>query len=142
MAGHVPWAFSPRTSSVGIHDLREPMVKVGPVRVLVEDQSHFPDAPPVLHISLALPRRAHIVVTLGKYEPPQPVLLGEVLDHASQMLPSTSGEVVRHTDIQRTVRPVRHDVHPSRQLKTSVGPRPLVDGRHKAGHERIMLAKS
>jgi hypothetical protein len=71
----------------------------------------------MLHISLALPRRAHIVVTLGKYEPPQPVLLGEALDHASPMFPSTSREVVRYTDIQRTVRPVRHDVHPSRESR-------------------------
>jgi hypothetical protein len=69
-------------------------------------------------------------------EPPQPVLLGEALDHASPMFPSTPGEVVRYADIQRAVGPVCHHVLSSRQLKTSVGPRPLVDGRHKATQGR------
>jgi hypothetical protein len=82
------------------------------VWVLLEDQLNFPGASPVFHISLALPRRAHIVVTLGKYEPPQPVLLGEALDHASSMFPSTPGEVIRYADVQRAVGPVIMYTHP------------------------------
>ncbi len=55
-------------SSVGIHDLGEPIVEVGPAWVLVEDQPYFPSASPMLHISLPLPCRAHVIVMFGKYE--------------------------------------------------------------------------
>jgi hypothetical protein len=51
------------------HDLREPIVEIGPVGVLVEDQPHFPGPPPMLHLSLPLPCRAHVIVIFCKYEP-------------------------------------------------------------------------
>jgi len=50
-------------------DLREPIVEIGPIGVLVEDQPHFPGASPMLHISLPLPGRAHVIVMFGKDEP-------------------------------------------------------------------------
>jgi hypothetical protein len=46
----------------------EPIVEIGPVGVLVKNQPHFPGAPPMLHISLPLPRRAHVSVMFGKYD--------------------------------------------------------------------------
>jgi hypothetical protein len=36
----------------------------------------------MLHISLSLPREAHVIVTFGKYKLPQPILLSKPLDKA------------------------------------------------------------
>src|SRR5215471_5436247 len=100
-----------------IHDFSEPIVQVVPVGVLVEDQSHFPRAPPMLHISLSLPCRAHVIVVFSKYQPPQAVFLREALDQADAMFPGPSSEVVCYADIQRAIRSIGHDIYPSGHLK-------------------------
>ena len=69
------------------------------MRVLLEDQLNFPGASPVLHISLPLPRREHVVVMFGIYEPRQSILLREALDEARAMLPRAPGEVVCDANI-------------------------------------------
>jgi hypothetical protein len=122
-----------------IHDLREPIVEIVPIGILMEDQPHFPRAPPMFHISLSLPRRAHVIVMLSQYEPPQAVLFGEALDKTRAVFPRTSGKVIRCADVQDAIGPVRHDVYPSRHygsLLEDTSTILLVDGRHEAGHER------
>ena len=54
----------------------------------------------MLKIPLPLPRRTHVIVVFGKYEPPQAILLGEAFDETHAVFARTPREVVRHADIQ------------------------------------------
>jgi len=63
-----------------IHESQEPIVEIIPIWILSKDQPVFPRAPPMLQISLSLPRQPHVIVSLSINEPPQSVLFGEAFD--------------------------------------------------------------
>jgi hypothetical protein len=110
MAGLVP----------AIHESDEPIVKVIPAWISREDQTHFPPSRPVFRVLLALDRRAD-----------------ETLGHTFPVFPDALDKIARDTRVQGAVRPIGHDVDPSRFHSTTlreVG-YDSVDGRHKAGHD-------
>jgi hypothetical protein len=92
----------------------------------------------MLHVPLPLPRSTHVIVVFGKYEPPQAILLGEVVDETHAMFLRPLGEVVCYAEVQRVVRSVGHDIYPSGHPKSSsvgrsdswmAGTRPVMNER-------------
>ena len=115
----------------------QPIVKVPPVWIAREDQTHFPPSRPVFYVLLALDRRADIGMAFREYEPFEPVPLCEALNHPLPVFPDSLGKIGRHACGQGAVRPIGHDVDPS--LVHSATLREVghdsMDGRHKAGHD-------
>src|SRR5208282_6749844 len=96
-----------------IHALREPVVKIFPIRILPVDQPHFPGARPVLHILLALSRGVHVIVPFSEYQLLEAIPTSEALDHPYPMLPGSARKIIGYADIQDAVRAVGHDIHPA-----------------------------
>jgi hypothetical protein len=95
----------------------------------------------MFHVLLALPGQANVTVMLGVNEAFQAISFGESFDNAFAVFPNSSGEMVRHTDIESAVGTVREDVDPAIRhglsLSGEQGGRNLVDGRAEPGHERV-----
>ena len=130
MAGLVP----------AIHGSRQPIVKVIPVGVRREDQTHLPASGPVFHVALALDRGADIRVGFCKYEPLQPIFFREAVGHSFMVLPNTTGKITGDAGIKRAVRSVGYNVDPSSFHRTNwraVGGlwRDFMGARHKAGRD-------
>jgi len=105
-------------------------------------QAHLPDSRPMLHVPLALDGRPNIRVTFEIHEPFERIALGEAGCDALPMLPPAFCKIARNARINRTVRPVRHDVDPGvfhcwkLPRKTARG-NGFVDGRDQPGHDDV-----
>jgi len=78
----------------------------------------------VLQIVFALDSALDVVMALSPNEALEPVLLCEPIGHALSVLPQASREIAGHSDVERTIRTVRHDVDPSAWRRFIVGLRP------------------
>src|SRR5215831_4226027 len=103
-----------------IHNTRDLLVKIAPFGVGAEDQPHFPAARPMLHIVLALDRRANCLVALEIYQPRQPIALCEAADHPRPMLETAVDKIAGHTGVESPVRPVAHHVNPAASAHVNV----------------------
>jgi hypothetical protein len=101
-----------------------------PARIRLRDQVHFPHTRPTLEAGLALDCELDFFMMLCPDQDLQAGPGGEDAVHALFVLCHPSRQVTGHADVDRAVRPVRHDVDPS---TTHV---PLAsDGRVKPGHD-------
>src|SRR5688572_22277269 len=83
-----------------------------PVRIGRRDEPDAPRTRPALDVLLAKNGARHGFVRLGIDEPLQAVAFGEAGHSSSPMLPGAAGQVVRYANIDRTIRPIGHDVEP------------------------------
>jgi hypothetical protein len=86
----------------------------------------------MLHIPFTLDRVANVLVTLVVDKTLQPIPLCEAADAPFAMLPCSSRQIVCDACIERSVRPIRHDVDPSAAHSLNLH---RVDGRDKPGHD-------
>jgi len=85
-------------------------IQIRPFRVHDFDQPYLPGSMPVLELLFPLDCRKHLLMPLKPNQPGQPVVPGEACASSCSMLISAPNQIGRDADIQRTVRPVRHDV--------------------------------
>lgn len=90
------------------------LVQVVPVGVHVQNQTHLPRAPPMLHAALALERDGDLVMRFIPDKTFEAVARRESFDHAFPMFMNTPRQVARDPEIQRAIRTVRDDIHPAR----------------------------
>src|SRR5271165_2727438 len=67
----------------------------------------------MLDVHLALLRRENILVPFGIDEAAQAVALRKAIRDPLTVLPGAPGKICRGADVERTVRPVGHDIDPS-----------------------------
>lgn len=88
-------------------------VEVVPVRVADHDRAGLVGAQPALHRGLALDRALDLVMPFVPDKALQPVTAREARQQPLAVFIGPASEVVGHADIERAVRPVRHDVDPA-----------------------------
>src|SRR5438094_8144428 len=102
MAGLVP----------AIHGSHELIVKIVPVGICREDQTHLPRSRPMLHVSLTLNGRSDIRVRLHVDESLQTVSFGEAADQTFPVFPGTMPYIGCDAGVQDAVRPIGDRVYP------------------------------
>src|SRR5271163_1960000 len=102
-----PGLSRPSTSS------GQAVVEILPCRVLSEYQTNFPGPRPVFHVPFALDGCADGLVMLEKDEPLEAISLCEPVGHTFAMLPCSLGKIACHSDIERPVWSIGHNVDPS-----------------------------
>src|SRR5439155_13145719 len=100
MAGLIP----------AIHGSQQLVVKIGPFRIVSQNEANLPSAGPVFHGHLAPDGGTDVRVTLYINEPGQPVPFGEPLDQSLTVLPYAPNEVGRDAEIQNPVRSIGYHV--------------------------------
>src|SRR5262249_12823229 len=86
-----------------IHGSTEPIVRVCPIRIHREYDSHSPRSRPMLHIALTQDCRSNICVSFCDAQPLEPTSLLEATAPARPMLPHAACQVTRHARIERPV---------------------------------------
>src|SRR5689334_11593530 len=95
----------------------EVVVEVVPLWIDRLDQANLVQARPVFQHLLASDSCGNVVMRLGVNEALQRVPRGETLHGTCAMLPGTARQVAGDADVERPLRPVRHDVDPGAPMR-------------------------
>jgi hypothetical protein len=87
--------------------------KVVPVGIPGHDQADFPHAGPALQVGLALNRAGHAFVGFSVDETVQLVSVSESRSGSVLMFPNTTSEIIRYTQIKRSVWTIGHYADPA-----------------------------